>query len=101
MLEFDVADRCRASVENLAATYVVAVGSSELADCDPHRIVWTGGKLGRASLELIAPAPTALALAEAGRQATRVQAVALVEPATFTHRLSYRFCWTSASDLMR
>jgi len=101
LLEFDVADRCRARVETLAATYLVAFDSSELADADPHRIVWTGGTLGQAQLELIAPPPAALALAEAGRQATRVQAVALVEPATFTHRLFYRWRWTSVSSLTR
>jgi hypothetical protein len=101
LVEFDVADRCRTLVETLAATYLLTVDSSELADADPHRIVWTGGKLGQARLELLAPPPAALALAEAGRQATRVQAVALVEAATFTHRLFYRWRWTSVSSLTR
>jgi len=101
LLEFDVADRCRAQVETLAATYLVTIDSSELADADPHTIVWTGGKLGQARLELIAPPPAALALTRAGRQATRVQAVALVEPATFTHRLFYRWRWTSVSSVIR
>ncbi len=97
LVEFDVADRCRASVETLAATYLLITDSSELADADPHRIVWTGGKLGQTRLELLAPPPAALALAEAGRQGTRVQAVARVEPASFTHRLLYRWRWTSVS----
>ncbi len=101
LVEFDVADRCRAPVQTLAATYLLTLDSSELADADPHRIVWKGGKLGQARLELIAPPPAALALAEAGRPATRVQAVALVEPSTFTHRLLYRWRWTSVSSLTR
>ncbi len=100
-LDFDVADRCRTQVETLAATYLVTVDSGELADADPHRIVWTGGKLGQARLELLAPPPAALALAEAGRQATRVQAVAHIDPATFTYRLLYRWRWTSASSVTR
>jgi hypothetical protein len=101
LLDFDVADRCRTPVETLAATYRITLDSSEVAESDPHRIVWTGGKLGQARLELFAPPPAALALAEAGRQATLVQAVALVEPATFTHRLFYRWRWTSVSGLTR
>jgi hypothetical protein len=101
LLEFDVADRCRRPVETLAATYVLTIDSSALADADPHKIVWTGGKLGHGRLELIVPPPASVALAEAGRQATRVQAVALVEPARFTHRLIYRWRWTSASSLTR
>jgi hypothetical protein len=101
VLEFDVADRCRSEVETMAATYLVSLDSSDLADADPHRIVWAGGKLGQARLELLAPPPAVLALAEAGRQATRVQAVAPVERATFTHRLRYSWRWTSASSLTR
>ncbi len=101
LLEFDVADRCRGEVETLAATYLVGLDSSELADADPHRIVWAGGRLGQARLEILAPPPAALALAEAGRQATRVQAVAHIEPATFTHRLRYSWRWTSVSSFTR
>jgi hypothetical protein len=101
LLEFDVADRCRTEVSTIAATYLVTFDSSELADADSHRIVWEGGKLGQARLELLAPPPAALALAEAGRQATRVQVVGVVEKANFTHRLRYSWRWTSASSLTR
>lgn len=101
VLEFDVADRCRAEVETMAATYLVNLDSSELADADSHKIVWAGGKLGQARLQLLATPPAVLALAEAGRQATRVQAVALVERATFTHRLRYSWRWTSVSSFTR
>jgi hypothetical protein len=100
-LEFDIADRCRIEVETLAATYLVTLDSGELADADSHRIVWSGGKLGEARLEFLALPPATLALAEAGRQATRVQAVALIEPATFTHRLRYSWRWTSAPSFTR
>jgi hypothetical protein len=101
LVEFDIADRCRSPVESLAATYLIASDSNDLADADPHRIVWTEGKLGQARLELYAPAPAAVALAEAGRQATRVQAVARIEPATFTHRLRYGWRWTSVPTFTR
>jgi len=101
LLEFDVADRCRTQVEALAATYLVTIDSSELADADPHRIVWTGGRLGKARLELTTAPPATLALAEAGSQAKRVQVVAQIDPETFTHRIFYRWCWTSASNLTR
>jgi hypothetical protein len=101
VLEFDVADRCRAEIKTMAATYQVTLDSSELADADSHTIVWAEGKLGQARLELLAPPPAVLALAEAGRQATRVQAVARIDPATFTHRLRYSWRWTSVSSFTR
>ena len=83
VLEFDVADRCRAPVQVLAATYVVAAGSSELATAGPRAVVWTGLVPGveTARMELRCDPPSALAMAEAGRLATRVQAFAAIDPA--------------------
>jgi hypothetical protein len=97
VLDFDVADRCRSPVESLAATYVVHLGSSELAAGDPHAIAWNRGSIvpGRPALDCSTAAGT-LALAEAGRQGTRVQAMADIDPATFTHRLRYRWRWESS-----
>ena len=82
VLEFDVADRCRAPVQVLAATYLVNAGSSELATAGPQAIVWTGLVPGVATtrLEILCDPPSALAMAEAGRQATRVQALAAIDP---------------------
>ena len=49
----------------------------------------------------MAIAPASLTLAEAGRQAARVQVLAAIQPGSFTHRLRYRWCWTSAEGLTR
>jgi hypothetical protein len=100
VLEFDVADRCRAPVQVLASTYVVAAGSSELTTAGPHAIAWmipTPGA-GRTRLEMSCESPVALAMAEAGRRATRVQALAAIDPGLFTHRLGYRWRWCCESS---
>jgi hypothetical protein len=99
VLDIDIADRCRNPVENLAATYLVRLDSGELADASPRLIAWNPGGPSRGRLELIAEPPSLLALAEAGRHATRVQALAMIQPGTFTHRLRYRWRWTSVPSL--
>ncbi len=100
-LDFDVADRCRATVESLAATYVVPLGSGTLGEAAPDRIVWNldGQHPGR--LELLGDSSCSLALAEAGRTAMRVQLLATIHPGVFTHRLRYRWRWTSSVDRTR
>jgi hypothetical protein len=97
VLDFDVADRCRSPVASLAATYLVRLGSSELAEGEPQEISWNQGNLLPGRLELRCGPPCGLALAEAGNQATRVQALAAIDAATFTHRLRYRWRWESSS----
>ncbi len=99
VLDIDVADRCRARVENLAATYTVHLTSSALADASPEKIVWNLEGPIEGQLELAAHPPATLALVEAGRAATRVQAVAAIERETLTHRLRYGWRWTSAPSL--
>ena len=98
VLEIDVADRCRAPVAALAATYLVRLGSSELADAVQDAITWSGSaaesERGPHILELRCDPPGSLALAEAGRNATRVQVLAAIDPALFTHRLRYRWRWS-------
>jgi hypothetical protein len=101
VIEFDIADRCRVAVASLSAPYQLPAGSSDLIDAGPHAITWSraapdaGIPAGR--LELRCDSPGSLALAEAGRQATRVQALAAIDPARFTHRLRYRWLWASRS----
>jgi hypothetical protein len=96
-VEFDVADRCRASVECLAATYLVRLDGGALVGADQSRVAWdlSGETPGR--LELLADPPATLALAEAGRQAARVQVLAAVDLGGFTHRFGYRWRWVSIS----
>jgi hypothetical protein len=97
-VDLDVADRCRSPVEVLAGTYLVQLGSSDLLDAGPERVVWGGDALGRGRLEFSTVAPNTIALAEAGRRATRVQALARIVPTTFTQRLAYQWRWTPASE---
>jgi hypothetical protein len=98
-LEFDIADRCRAQVASFTATYLVRLDAGALIDAGPQAISWTTGPPARGRLELSAPRPAQLLLAEAGRQATSVQVVAALHPETFTQRLRYQWRWTSADDL--
>ncbi len=100
-VDYDVADRCRSPIQVLAATYVVSLDSGSLESADAGRIVWrvAGSPGGR--LELAASAPSTLTMAEAGRTATRVQILAPIEVATFTHRLRYGWRWTSDEGLTR
>jgi hypothetical protein len=96
VLEFDVANRCRASIDVLAATYLVQLDSGALGDGGPQRILWTGAALGGGRLEFIADAGGSVALAEAGRTGTRVQALARLDRTTHTQRLRYSWRWTLA-----
>jgi hypothetical protein len=98
VVEVDVADRCRGPVEVLAATYLVQLGSSDLVDAGPDRIVWGGEALGHGRLEFSAGGVDDVAMAEAGRRATRVQALARLVPSTHTQRLFYSWRWTPAAS---
>jgi hypothetical protein len=100
-LDFDIADRCRAPIESLAATYLVGRDSGALIDAGPGRIAWDAVDLGWERIELIAEPPATLALAEAGRQAMRVQVLAAIQPGTFTHRLRYRWRLVRSADRTR
>ena len=101
VLDIDVADRCRSPVENLAATYTVKLDSGKLGPAGPEAITWDNAGAGVGRLEIEAVAPSTLVLAEAGRSATRVQVLAAIQPGRFTHRLHYRWRWTSSSGLTR
>lgn len=97
-LDFDVADRCRASIETLAATYLVGLDSGTLIDAAPGRIAWSARDSRWERFELCVEPPSSLALAEAGRQAMRVQVLAAIVPGTFTHRMRYRWRWVPSTD---
>lgn len=101
LIDYDVADRCRSPVDVLAATYVVSLNSGALESADAGRIVWRVAGPSEGRLELAAVAPCTLAMAEAGRTATRVQILAPIQSGTFTHRLRYGWRWTSDEDLTR
>ena len=101
LLDVDVADRCRSPVQSLAATYLVDLDSGSLMAAEPGTIVWQVAGASPGRLELVAEPPASLALAEAGRKAMRVQILATLQPETFTHRLRYRWRWTSALALTR
>jgi hypothetical protein len=101
VLDIDVADRCRAPVQSVAATYSVGFDSSALVDAGPQLIAWEADGRCPGRLELLADPPCTLALAEAGRRASRVQVLAAIQPATFTYRLRYRWRWTKVSDASR
>jgi hypothetical protein len=94
-LDFDVADRCRSPVESLAATYLVSLDSNFLEMADIHRIAWRVDAPDPGRLELLAGPDAFLAMAEAGRNATRVKILARIDPTMFTHRLRYGWRWTS------
>jgi hypothetical protein len=99
LIEVDIADRCRAPIDVLAATYRVQLGSNELIDAEAQRIVWGGGTLGLSRLEFATRGVDDVALAEAGRgRATRAQAVARLVPSTYTQRLYYSWRWTPAGE---
>lgn len=94
MVEFDIADRCREPVAALGSTYLVPLGSSDLVDGTPGRAAWSGEALGDGRLEFTAEGCGTLSLAEAGRRASRVQALASIDPTVRTHRLLYRWRWS-------
>ena len=71
-LAVDVVDRCRGELAALASTYTVALHSGDLVASDQTSVTWS---LDGCRLDFTAGDSTQLALAEAGRGATRVQAI--------------------------
>lgn len=93
LVSADVADRCLSPVEALACTFLVDLPSGNLKDADGSAILWSIAS-PRGTLALQAGEGTRLALAEAGRRATRVQADALVNYSDSTQRFTYQWRWT-------
>ncbi|MDX2037672.1 MAG: hypothetical protein SFX72_13560 [Isosphaeraceae bacterium] len=95
-IDVDVADRSRANIEFLAATYTVFRTSGDLLSADERRISWSID--ADHVLELHALGDAALCLSEAGRSATRIQIVARLHTAEKTHRCRWRWTLESRSS---
>jgi hypothetical protein len=95
LCEFDIADRCRSPVQALACTYEMDLDVGDLLDAGPRRIVWGSG-ICAGTLELLAEMPAQLALDASRPRAYRVQAIAQIDPKSFTHRCLYQWRWTPA-----
>ena len=89
----DVADRCRHPTEALASTYTVGASSDELVEASPSAAVWD---FGAGRLTFSATPPAQVALAEAGRRATQIQALAGADPLAPTRRYVYQWYWEPA-----
>jgi hypothetical protein len=101
VLDVDIADRCRARVASLCATYRVARDSAELEGAGPGRISWSGIGPGPSRIELLAVGSSQLALSDPEPLTMRVQAVAAIEPGSHTQRLRYRWRWTRLAGRTR
>lgn len=88
----EVADRCRGPVSALGATYTVLLPPGDLAEADPSRVAW---RLQDRLLTFLPGRETSASLAEAGRGATRVQALAdSVENLARTRTLVCNYQWS-------
>jgi hypothetical protein len=103
VFEVDLADRCRAPIKKLAATYSVdhSEGKPERFDAGPSAAAWRGGTLGEGMLELLAEPPARVIAAHSNQTSTSAQVEAWIDPQTFTQRLHYRWRWTNCADLTR
>lgn len=103
VLDVDVADRCRGSVDKLAATYIVR--DSEGWAAPPggglSSVVWQSVPPGNGLLEFVAMPPSLIDEPTFSVTATRVQVQARIDPSTHTQRLHYRWRWASCPDLSR
>jgi hypothetical protein len=102
VLDVDVADRCRGSVEKLAATYSVSErwGATDTKQDSPSSAAWRDFASNGGLLELVA-IPPAIIGEPASSVNGRVQIQALIDSKTHTQRLCYRWRWTSSSGLTR
>ena len=103
VLDVDVADRCRGSIETLAATYDV---SSHYVGTDMTRlavdsVAWPGADSGGGLLELFAVPPASIEEPAADSSSAMVRIQAQIDPKTHTQRLRYRWRWTSNSVFTR
>jgi len=100
-VDFDVADRCRADVTSLAATYDVRLAAGDLEAVDASSARWTDPN-GGDDWTITAAEPARLAIAERGPRAIQAQVLAtLAPPGVFTHRLRYGWSLASRSGRTR
>jgi hypothetical protein len=92
LIKVDVADRCRGPIEALASTYTVDANSSDMIIAAQNIVEWDIG-VNRLGLVTDHGGPTQVAWAEAGRRATRVQALASIDRAKATQRFQYLWHW--------
>ncbi len=97
VMTVEVADRCLSPVEALASTYLVDLPSGHLQDASNAEILWSLERPD-ATLALAAGSGSQLALAEAGRRATRVQANARLKSGESTQHFVYQWRWTLRND---
>lgn len=97
VLEVDIVDRCRTAVAALASTYRVELDSGALEHADSSGIIWHRPEWGDRRLRLLPwgpiERPVRIALAEAGRGATQVQAQAANGEHGSTQRWFYQWRW--------
>lgn len=98
VVDLDVADRCRDAVSRLAATYEIRLAPGDLEDATPEVATWS---LGDAALTMAAIGGTGLATTAKGPRSMLAQAVAVISPGTFTHRLRYRWTWATRPGTTR
>lgn len=97
VLEVDLVDRCRAPVTALASTYRVELDSGALEHADSSGIIWQRPEWAARRLRFLpwgpVERPVRIALAEAGRGATQVQAEAMLDAHGSTQRWFYQWRW--------
>jgi len=96
VLDVDVADRCRAPIAKLAATYHVHYQGAVHATLGarPGALAWDFGPRGDATLEFLALPPATIGEPSPSPRST-VQVDAVIDPRSHTQRLHYRWRWTS------
>jgi len=94
-IDVDVADRVRGDVVAVGSTYSVSLASGDLVACDESKIVWG---VADHRLLFVAGRDVQIGLAEAGRQATHVQAGIVVKPVSPTHRWRYSWHYLRGTD---
>ena len=88
-IKVDVADRCRGPIEALASTYTVDARSDDLIDASPSIAAW---ELWPDRLTFAATEPAQVSLAEAGRRATQIQALAALTAVRFPRIVHLSTC---------
>jgi hypothetical protein len=97
ILDVDVADRCRAPIARLAATYDVddQGAAHRRVDTSPSAVAWQFGPRGESMLELVAHPPATVAAEHSTSSSHRVHVDAAIDSRVHTQRLHYCWRWTN------